>query len=467
MLKSACLGILLLAATTAWCQQNTATAMSDATATNTAATNTAATDTAATDSADMPLATPPPVSGEAYSTSFTTDTRSNFISGGVTFSSGYTSNVLGANSSNPRSDVSYSIWPSVAMNYSTSQMSAILRYSPGFTFYQNSSGLNQADQDVGVDFKWRFTPQFNISLRDSFQKTSNVFNQPDPLSATVVSGGVPAINPAIIAPIADQLHNTANVELSYQIGAGSMIGASGTFTNLAYPDPSQAVGVYDSNSTGASAFYSLRFKERHYVGVSWQYQNTDAYPGGTGTGLQADSITKTQTIFMFYTVYLKPNLSLSFSGGPQHVDAIQYPQSSSSWSPLFVTSLSWQGEHTSIAASYSRTVTGGGGLLGAFNSNIASLSGRWQFSRNWTVGMAGGYSDNQTLTPSFIQSTPGGHSLTGTISLRRPLGENFSFETGYTRLQQSYSGVPAISATPNVNSVFLTVSYRFNRPLEK
>jgi hypothetical protein len=456
MLKSACLGILLLAATTAWCQQNTV-ATADA----------KATDTTATDTADLPMATPPPVSGEAYSTSFTTDTRSNFISGGLTLGTGYSSNILGGSSSNPTSDVSYTIWPSVGMNYSTSQMNAILRYSPGFTFYQHSSGLNQADQNVGVDFKWRFTPQFNISLRDSFQKTSNVFNQPDPLSATVVSGGVPASNTAIIAPIANQLHNTAGVEMSYQLGAASMIGASGTFTSLAYPDPSEAVGVYDSNSEGFSAFYSLRVKERHYLGVSYQYQNTDSYPGGTATGPQVDSTTKSQTVFMFYTLYLKPNLSVSVSGGPQHVDAVQYPQSSSSWSPLFVTSLSWQGEHTSIAGSYSRTVTGGGGLMGTFQSNILNLSGRWQFSRNWTVGLAGGYSDNNTLTPTFIQSTPGGHSLSGTISLRRPLGENFSFETGYTRLQQNYSGVQAVSTTPNVNSVFLNVSYHFNRPLEK
>ena len=59
------------------------------------------------------MLTPPPVSGQAYPVSPTSEERANFLRGGVVFNAAYSDNVLGSTSATPISDVSYSIWPTV------------------------------------------------------------------------------------------------------------------------------------------------------------------------------------------------------------------------------------------------------------------------------------------------------------------------------------------------------------------
>lgn len=445
----ACLGFLLLVSIFAWPQADT----------NGTEANTNPVDA-------VPMRTPPPVSGAAYSTDFASDTQSNILRAGLTFGTAYSNNVQGT--TNPVGDVSYSIWPTVAIDATTTRMHWGVRYAPGFTFYQQTSSLNQGNQNVAVDFQYRLSPHITVSLRDSFQKTNNLFNQPNPLAATSVSGSAPAANVAVIAPLADQLSNAANAQLTYQLSADGMVGLSGTFTNLQYLNPAEASGLYDSNSTGGSAFYSRRLLQKYYVGLSYQYQNVSAYQVGAHASTQTQTQTQTQTIFLFCTIDLKPNLSLSLSGGPQHYDATQPPlPASRSWSPMLMASLGWQGRRTSLAASYSRIVTGGGGLGGAYDSNSASVSGAWQLSRTWSVGLSGSYLLYKTLTPFFLGASSGGHTLSGTLAFSHPLGEHLSLQLGYTRVQQSYGGVTAIAVIPDTNREFVSISYQLTRPLKR
>lgn len=445
MFTRACLGLLLLASTFAWPQV----------------------DTNGTEAVTNPvdesrMLTPPPVSGEAYSTAFVSETQSNSLRVGLMFSTAYSDNVQGT--TNPMSDVSYSIWPTLALDATTPRLHWTLNYSPGFTFYQRMSALNQGSQNVAVDFQYGLSPDVRISLRESFQKTSNPFNQPNPLAATSVSGSPPPPNVAVIAPVADQLNNAANAELTYQLSADGMAGVSGTFTNLHYPSPAEVPGLFDSSSNGGSAFYSHRLLDKYYVGVSYQYMDVLAYQAGT----PANSQTQTQTIFLFLTTYLKPTLSLSLSAGPQHTNVTQSPLPAlQSWSPMAMASLAWQGQRTSLAASYARLVTSGGGLVGAYHSNSASVAGRWQVSRSWSVGLSASYSGYKTLTPYYFLTGSGGHTVSGTISVQHPLGEHLNLEAGYTRLQQTYGGIAAISAIPNANREFVSVSYQFTRPLTR
>ena len=91
--------------------------------------------------------------------------------------------------------------------------------------------------------------------------------------------------------------------------------------------------------------------------------------------------TQTQTIFLVLTLFLKPNLSLSISGGPQHYSSTQaLSPSVAAWQPMTIVSMGWQGQRTTVAASYSRTVSGGGGLNGTFHTNAANASFSWQIS---------------------------------------------------------------------------------------
>src|SRR5208283_491888 len=447
MFTRACLGLLLLLSTYAWSQADTNGAE------------------AATNQGDqVPMRTPPPVSGQAYSTAFTSETQSNTLRAGLTVSTSYSNDVAGGD--NPVGSAYYSIWPTLAFDANTSRLHWVLNYSPGFTFYQSISARNQSDQNVALNFQYRLSPHISVSLQDSFQKTSNLFNQPNPLSAAPVSGSAPVPNSGVIAPTADQIRNAANAQLTYQFSTNGMAGIGGTFTDLNYPNPAEARGLYDSSSKGGSAFYSRRLLDKYDVGVSYQYMDTLAYQAG-GHG-RTQTQTQTQTIFLFCTIYLKPTLSLSLSAGPQHSDATQPPlPPTRSWSPLTTASLSWQGQRTSLAVSYSRIVTGGGGLAGAYHSNTADVSGRWQLSRTWTAGLSASYCLNNTLTPFFFGASSNGRTVSGTASVQHPLGEHLTVQAGYTRIQESYGGLATISATPSINQEFVSISYQFARPLKR
>jgi len=405
------------------------------------------------------MQTPAPVSGEAYSSATGSQTRSNYLRAGLVVTTAYSDNVLGDNQK-PVSDVDYSIYPTIAIDKATTRLHLMLNYSPGFTFYQQTSVRNQMNQFVTLNFQYRLSPHLTVSLQDSLQQTSNLLNQPDPFSGVSISGSPQAPLYAVIAPVAGQLGNGASAELRYQFSKNGMIGASGIFTNLHFFNATDVQGLYDSNSVGGSAFYSRRLSKNHYFGATYLYSRILAYP------VNAQSEIDTDTFLLFYTVYLKPAFSVSFTGGPLHYDVMQTPlPAHSSWSPALTASMGWQRRHTNLAASFSRIVGGGGGLVGAFQSDRGSASARWQFAKFWSLGSAGTYANNKNVTPSNFLSTEGGHSIFGTVSVHHQFTERFDVDFGYTRVHQTYTGIPSISNAPNTNYEYISFSYSFSKPL--
>jgi hypothetical protein len=402
---------------------------------------------------------PAPISGDGYSMGFTSETRSNYLRGGLAFSSAYDSDVTTSSNGQPVSDVSYSIFPTISLDQTRSRLHWVFTYSPGFTFYQKTSSLNQANQNLGVNLTYRLSPHVTLSLRDSFQKTSDVLNQPSSDLQQPVSGGVFVPNYSVIAPISDMLTNTANATLTYQFAANAMVGASGTFTNLHYSNQSQVPGLSDSSSKGGSAFYSHRLSKMHYIGVTYQYQMFLAYP------TLGQSETQSHSIFGFYTVYLKPTLSISMFGGPQYSNTQQFGlPTSSAWSPGGGASMAWQGKLTSLAASFSRTITDAGGLSGAVQADVANGSLRRQLTRTLSASIGASYASNNVLDALPTLNTSG-HTISGNASVQRQVGEHLNLQLQYIRLHQSYSDIAAISSTPNRDRVMATISYQFMRPL--
>jgi hypothetical protein len=323
------------------------------------------------------------------------------------------------------------------------------------------------NHNASLDFQYRLSQHSAIIVGDSFQKSSNVFDQPDSLSAGAVSGSAQSPPTQVIAPFADRLSNATNVALNYQFSRNGMIGAGGTASELNYPNSAEAPGFYDSNSRGGSAFYSHRLSGAQYIGATYQYLWAHANPVNTLTSPANSRLeTKTQSLLPFYTIYSSGKLSLSLAGGPQHFDAAQ-PLSPAyrSWRPSALASIGWQGNRTVCSANYSRTVTGGVGVLGAFESNDANASARWQMTRAWTVGSAGTYAINRNLTPLLPSSIPGGHTVMGTFTIQHSDGEHFKTDIGYSHLHQSYSGIAVIDAAPDSDRVYISVSYQLTRPL--
>jgi hypothetical protein len=458
--NSLCLGLLLLAGLPVWAQDDKPPVVAPA-ASGALISGLANLSSANGDDRDDRMQAPPPVSGTNYPVSYTSGEQSNYLRGGVTFNTAYSDNVLGTTSATPVSDISYSVWPTIALDESTSRLHAVVTYAPGFTFYQRTSSRNEQDQNVALAVQYRLSPHVTVSLQDALQKSSSVFNQPDQGLGIAVSGSTQAANDSVIAPLADRLSNNGNAGINYQFGANSMVGASGTFTNLHYPNPTEVPGLFDAASRAGLAYYSFRFSPQHYLGVTYQYQELLSYP------TQGTNQTETDGFFVFYTFYAGPAFSFSLFGGPQYWSAgVQYLSATQTiaaqqaWTPAAGGSLNWQARHSGAALSYSHTVSGGGGLVGAVKLDSASLSLRQQLTRNLSASLAGGYANNGVLAVSSL----GGHSFSGSAGLQRQVGEHLNLQAGYTRLHQDYS---FSSLNPDTNREWVSVSYQFARPLGK
>ncbi len=199
---------------------------------------------------------------------------------------------------------------------------------------------------------------------------------------------------------------------------------------------------------GGSAFYTDAPLGRHYIGLTYQYSMFLASPN------QIQNETQTHSILLFYTLYLQPTLSISFFGGPQHSDTEQRGfLPSRNWSPSTGVSAGWQGAHSSLAVTYSRTITDGGGLPGAVHSNTASVSAAPAIHPQLERGLGANYSINKVLDP-LISPNSGGHTISGNVTLQYALGQHFNVGIGYIRLHQSYGNIPAISTYSRSKSGF-------------
>ena len=439
-------GLILLASAPLWSQDDPVTTSEPSMAGN-----------------DSPMAVPPPVSAESYPTVTGSEARSNYLRTGLTVTSTYSDNLLGGVSPRPVSDESYSIAPHIALDETTSRLHSILTFAPGFTFYQHTSNRNDADENANLDVSYGLSPHVRLSLVDSFHKSSNLLNQPNGFGNSVFGSGQ-ASPVTVVAPVADQLSNTGTAQLTYQFGLNAMVGVSGTFTNLHYSNPAEVRGLYDSGSRGGSAFYTHRLSGRHYIGATYQYQMLLAYP----IGFRAE--TQTNGLMLFYSIYLKPTLSLSFFGGPQYSDTQEsIAPRLRTWSPATGASLAWQERQTNFAMSYSRVIAPGGGLIGAVHPDAGTLSVRRQLTRTMSGGLQAAYANNRLLDPGLLQAVGGfsgsGHSISGTASIERQLGEHVSLDLGYSRIHQSYSDIAAISNAPDINRGWVSVSYQFSKPL--
>ncbi len=407
---------------------------------------------------DTQMMTPPPISGETYPSGVSSESQSNYLSGGVIFTTAYDDNLMITGRTSSSGDETYSILPTLKIERKTARQLESLIYSSGFTFYQHTNAFNAVSQNGTANYQFHLSPYAVINIQDSFRQNSNLFNQTNPFAAGVVSGGAPALTNALISPFANQLENSTSGGIAYQFGRNAMIGADGSYELLHYSSASEFTGLYNSDLTVGSTFYSRRLSRSQYAGAVYRFSRIATHPVNTDT--------TTHAILGFYTVYLNRTFSVSVLAGPQHYDATQPPApSSSSWTPTVEGSAGWQTKRTNLAISYSRIVTGGGGLLGAYHSNSVDGSARWQIGRTWSTAVESGYSIYKSAIPIYTSGNIGGHTVIGTASLRHMLSESLNAEVGYSHFHQSYSGIQAASLFPDSNRTYVSISYQFSKPL--
>jgi len=414
--------------------------------------------------ANSGMLTPPPVSGEAYPVATGDEVRNNYVNLGIAGEIGYDDNVAAGYSSKPASDVIFSLWPTVTFDKETPQLKGQFNYSPGFSFYEPTSTLNESDQNASANFDFHPSHTASLSLQDSFLRSSTIFSQPFGAGQGDISGSAPPQVTGVVPPFADRISNAATLQLSDEAQDNLMFGVGAQYGQLDYPNTSQVAGLYNSISYGGSAFMSIRAASRQYLGGNVQHTRIVSYLKGTDSTLQSDNL------FAFYTIYLrnspKSTFSLSFTGGPERYIAMQAPQPSvQAWAPAGTVAVGWQAHLSSLSANYSHNVAGGGGLPGAYTEDRLRALFRREITHTWAANVSGVYSRNENLTSSYPFSEPGGHTVTFSVSAEHQVSRNLKYAFGYDRVDETYTGIGAFANLPGSNHEYFSISYQVMRPL--
>ena len=467
MVKRICLGLALLAGVPAWAQSTTTDTQQSPAATDASqsADATQQVDTTQTPSAtEAPMELPPPVTGQVYPTQVGSDVQQNYLGLGVSGSAGYVDNVLAGYSTVKTSSEIYTLAPSISYNKKTPRTTAQFSYNPGFTFYSQVSELNEVDENAAGMFQYRITPHFVYRMQDSFTKSSSVYGLSSPGLGGAITGSLPVALQGLVAQFADRIINSATVDLGLQTGENTLVGAEGSFAELDYPNSAQVPGLINSNSIGASGFYTHRVTTHQYLGFIYQYTQVLTYLSGS------EGQATLNTFSPFYSFYLlrtkQGNLTASLQGGLEHASfIIRGRPFVAEWTPDVTASLGWQGPVTNFAVSYTRSVAGGGGLDGLFVESGYNGTAQWKFTRDWRMSAGASYSALKNDTLQYDPQIYKGHSIYGAASVGRTLGKDARFEVGYNHVHQTYPGITALSQNPDSNRIYGSITYQLTRPI--
>ncbi len=134
------------------------------------------------------MTAPPPVSGAAYPTEVGDEVRTNYLRGGLTCTTAYVNNLYAGSVSASIAETTVSVLPTIAYDMTTDRRHIAVAYSPGFTFYQPSTALNEVDNTAMVNYDFQLTKHTAFSATDSFQDSSSPFNPGDAGAGGTVSG---------------------------------------------------------------------------------------------------------------------------------------------------------------------------------------------------------------------------------------------------------------------------------------
>jgi hypothetical protein len=403
------------------------------------------------------MSMPTQVSGAAYSMHVGPGVRSNTLSGGVIVTTAYDDNIFAGGSTAPVSATSFNVGPNIGFSLTTPRQTTSFGYGAGFSFYVPNNSLNQVTQNASLSFQYRPTRHSSLSVQDSFQQNSSLYNQPYIFGGVPVSGSTENQQSGIILPYGGQIVNNTSLQYSYQFSRDSMVGGGGSYGLYHYSN-THSTGLNNSNGGGVDGFYSRRLSKEHYLGVMYQFSGILTNPIRTTTHVQTGSV--------FYTFVPSRRFSLSLNAGPEYFDTQEDLQpKESSLGSFVLASFNWSGTRSGVAATYSHAVTAGQGLLGAYNSDNFNVSWRWQFERYWSTGVSGAYSNLTNSIAVASSTTPGGHTLFGTVFVAHQIRERLNVEADYRRLHQNYSGIQALSNSSDDDRVSVSLNYQFTRPV--
>jgi hypothetical protein len=413
---------------------------------------------------------PPILGGKGASLAFLSELeRSNYLRGGVNVGAAYDDNPLLA-SQGAVGDASVSIFPNISIEQTTSRTRWMLGYAGGLTVNQRFTSQNQGSHNLNFDSEYRLSPHVNLRVAENFSLITGFFDAGNGTGMVPGSGGP---NASLITPLATQRSSLTTVETNYHFALNDVMGASGSFYDLHFSNPSSDVPagtpslLTDSETASGSAFWLHRFFHGDWGGVSYRFDRLTFNPGGGETLVHSFLAVNTLNLSNGFTVTAFAGPQYSENQGYSVTQGTSTQFTSNDWSVAGGVDGGWQNLRTSLSAGYSRTVSDGGGLLGAVRLQNVHGSFRRQLIPGWVAALTASYGTNQSLTTPSTGSANSINVTSAGFSLERNVGKRFGLRMGYTHDFQQEFGLPAPSPTLDAsrNRVFVTLSYQWAKPL--
>jgi hypothetical protein len=223
------------------------------------------------------------------------------------------------------------------------------------------------------------------------------------------------------------------------------------------------LALLDTQTESGDFFYKHRVWPNQWIGFTYSYQRL-SFNGG-------NELTNSHTGLLFYTLNVKPHISLSLFGGADHADtegqlqifeSLSVPISQHQWSPSGGMTFGWTGEHTAVTTTLSRRIDNGGGLLGTVSRYSGNFQVRRQFRPTWTGTLGFAYDDDRSID-ALVNTAY--RTWAGTAGLQHDIGKNFALGLSYSRAYQTFGQLLNTELFPDHNRASVTLSYFFSRPL--
>jgi len=401
--------------------------------------------------------------GKGISLAFSSELeRSNYLRGGVNVSAAYNDNPL-LDASGSAGDASVSIFPNISIEQSSSRMRWTLGYAGGLTLNQRFTNQDQGSHNLNFDSDYRLSPHLNLRIAENFSMTTGFFDVGNGTEVVAGSGGP---NASLITPLATQRSSLTTVETNYHVALNDLIGASGSFYDLNFTNVPAGTQLTDSETASGSAFWLHRLFRGDWGGASYRFDRI-SFSGGE---------TRVHSFFAVNTLDLSHRFTLTGFIGPQHSDNQDVvlvggtPQSlqSSAWSVAGGVEGGWQNRRTSVSAGYSRSISDGGGVLGAVRLQNVYGNFRRQLVPGWAAALTASHGTNQSIIAASASSASSINLTSAGITVERTVGKRVGFVMGYSHDFQQQFFAP--SASPqnldaSRNRFFVTVSYQWVKPL--
>lgn len=392
--------------------------------------------------------------------------RSNYLRGGINVGAAYDDNPL-LLSDGAVGNGSVSIFPNISIEQSSTRMRWKLGYAGGLTINQRFTNQDEGSHNLNFDSQYRLSPHLNLRVAEVFSVTTGFFDSGNG-AETVVGSGAP--NVSLIAPLSTQRSSLTTVETNYHFALNDLVGASGSFYDLHYTNVPQATGLEttlltDSETATGSAFWLHRIFGGNWAGASYRFERL-TFTGGDETLVHS--------FLAVDTMKLAQRFMLSGYAGPQYAENQGFVAGGSGttfeqlnqWSFAGGVDGGWQNLRTGLFAGYSRSISDGGGILGAVRLQSVHGSFRRELVPGWMATVSAVHGSNQALlvTDGYASSI----NLTSAgVGLERNVGKSVGLHLGYSHdFQQQYflpAGSSALDASKN--RFFITLSYQWAKPL--